>query len=200
MSWSLEPTDVEQPLSDDTELVLAAAFAEGADWALRAAYERYGGLIYRIAYRSLSAPAEAEDIAQATFVSAWRGRSTYDPGRGSFAGWLVGIARRRVIDRLRALEREQRAVEAVALVAALPRQGGLAEHADQVIDRLVIADALARLPDTQRRVLELAFYDDLTNQQIAGVTGLPLGTVKSHVRRGLAQLRRRWEVDGVQSA
>jgi RNA polymerase sigma factor (sigma-70 family) len=200
MTGSVEPTDVERLMPDDAERVLATAFADGADWALRAAYERYGGLIYRIARRNLSVPAEAEEITQATFVSAWQGRTTYDASRGTLCGWLVGIARRRVIDQLRAMEREQRTMEAVARVTEPPRQTDRTEHADQVIDRLIVADALARLPDTQRRVLELAFYDDLTHQQIVGVTGLPLGTVKSHVRRGLAELRRRWEVDGVQPA
>jgi RNA polymerase sigma-70 factor (ECF subfamily) len=200
MTGSLEPTDVEQLVPDDAERVLAGAFADGADWALRAAYERYGGLIYRVARRNLAVPAEAEEITQATFVSAWQGRATYDARRGTLGGWLIGIARRRVIDRLRALERERRTVEAVARVAEPARPGDPAEHADQVIDRLIVADALARLPDTQRRVLQLAFYDDLSHQQIAGVTGLPLGTVKSHVRRGLAQLRRSWEVNGVQPA
>jgi len=197
---NVEPADLQQLMSDDAEAVLATAFADGADWALRAAYERYGGLIYRIARRNLSVPAEAEEVTQATFVSAWQGRATYDERRGTLCGWLVGIARRRVIDRLRALEREQRTMEAVAQVAEPAWLVAPVEHADQVIDRLIVADALARLPEAQRRVLELAFYDDLTHQQIAGMTGLPLGTVKSHVRRGLAQLRRRWEADGVQPA
>jgi RNA polymerase sigma-70 factor (ECF subfamily) len=197
MTESREPTELEQRASDDAEQALAAAFADGADWALRAAYDRFGGLIYRIARRTLPSPADAEEITQATFVSAWQGRGTYDARRGSLGGWLVGIARRKVIDRLRALEREQRTVEAATRMGEpSPR----AEHADRVIDRLVVADGLARLPDAQRRILELAFYDDLTHQQIAGVTGLPLGTVKSHLRRGLTQLRRRWEVDGVQPA
>ncbi len=61
----------------------------------------------------------------------------------------------------------------------------------------MIADELGQLPDAQRRVLELAFFDDLTHSQIAALTGIPLGTVKSNLRRGLLQLRRRWEVDGV---
>ena len=197
MTESAEPTEAEQVTGDGAELRLAAAFAEGADWALRAAYDRYGGLVYRIARRTLAGPLDAEDVTQTTFVSAWQARDTYDATRGSLGGWLVGIARRRIVDRLRVLEREQRSAEAAARMAD-PAQR--AEYADQVIDRLVVADGLARLPDAQRRILELAFYDDLTHQQIAGVTGLPLGTVKSHVRRGLAQLRRRWEVDGVQPA
>jgi RNA polymerase sigma factor (sigma-70 family) len=83
-----------------------------------------------------------------------------------------------------------------ALREAYERYGAADPAAsDHVIERLIVADALAGLSDEQRQVLALAFYDDLTHPQIADVTGLPLGTVKSHLRRGMATLRQRWEVD-----
>jgi RNA polymerase sigma factor (sigma-70 family) len=194
-----EQTQAERDVPDDAERALAEAFATGAEWTLRAAYDRYSVLVHSIARTCLGVPSDAEEVTQAVFVSAWQGRATYDPDRGTLAGWLIGITRRRVIDKLRVLDRERRAREAAAGVAEPADSPALYSAHDQVIDRIVVADGLARLADNQRRVLELAFFDDLTHQQIANVTGLPLGTVKSHLRRGLEQLRRRWEVDGVRS-
>lgn len=192
--------DVERLTTEESDGELARAFVDGADWALRAVYDRYGGLIYRIAQRSLANRSDAEEVTQATFVSAWQGRETFDPDRGTLAGWLVAIVRRRVVDRLRAAQREQRAAVAAAQAGARVSTPDGVEHADQVVASVVVNDGLAELPETQRRVLHLAFYDDLTHQQIASATGLPLGTVKSHVRRGLSELRRRLEVAGVELA
>lgn len=173
---------------------LAERFRGGDQTALRGVYDRYGNAVFHVAVSTLGNSADADDVAQATFIAAWTGRETFDPDRGSLLGWLLGIARRKVVDRLRVLAREQRIVESVH---KLPDPPPLEATPDRVIDRLVVADELARLPAEQRRVLELAFYDDLTHPQIAAVTGLPLGTVKSHLRRGMAKLKRRWEVDGV---
>lgn len=180
--------------STEDELALAERFRAGDETVLRAVYDRYGGLVYRLGVSCLSSHHDAEDVTQATFVAAWRGRETYDPDRGTLAGWLLGIARRQVVDRLRILRRESGATAAAVREA----EGGYSKEPapEQVVDRLVILDELRQLSDEQRRVMELAFFDDLTHVQIAGVTGLPLGTVKSHLRRGLARLRSRWEVDG----
>jgi RNA polymerase sigma factor (sigma-70 family) len=173
---------------------LADRFKAGDLGALRGMFDRYGRAVHYLAVSSLGSNADADDVAQATFVAAWLGRETFDPERGSLMGWLLAIARRKVVDRIRALAREQRLVRSAQLVAEPVHQPDTTP--DRVVDRLVVADELARLPVDQRRVLELAFYDDLTHPQIAAVTGMPLGTVKSHLRRGMAKLKRRWEVDG----
>lgn len=177
----------------EEELALAERFRGGDETVLREVYDRYGGLVHRVGLSCLASHHEAEDVTQATFVAAWRGRESFDPGRGTLAGWLLGIARRQVVDRLRVIQRDHG-------IAAAVRQTGPAYSdepvPERVVDRLVLLDELRQLTAEQRRVVELAFFDDLTHVQIAGVTGLPLGTVKSHLRRGLARLRMRWEVDG----
>ncbi len=178
------------------EADLAAAFRAGDDTVLRQAYDRYGPLVYRVALGILRSIADAEDVTQTTFVSAWQGRNTFDPAAGTLAGWLVGIARRRAIDQLRVAGREQRSEDAARTALEYDGRVETRPSPEQVVDRVVVADELERLPAVQRKILELAFFDDLTHAQIAALTGLPLGTVKSHLRRGLLRLRRRWEVDG----
>ncbi|QLQ39677.1 RNA polymerase sigma factor [Micromonospora robiginosa] len=179
----------EPPKDDD----LAMRFRDGDEAALREAYDRFGRAVLHLAASTLVNRSDAEDVTQATFVAAWLGRETFDPTKGSLIGWLLGIGRRKVVDRIRASARETRVVETVK---QLPEPVDTGPDPDTVVDRLVVADELARLPDEQRRMLELAFYDDLTHQQISAVTGVPLGTVKSHIRRGMQSLKRRWEVDG----
>nr|WP_296065360.1 sigma-70 family RNA polymerase sigma factor [uncultured Actinoplanes sp.] len=178
-------------MSSDDEL--AARLRDGDDKALRTAYDRHGAAVLYLAQRLLGNRADAEDVTQLTFMAAWAGRDGYDPQRGTVLGWLLGIARRKAVDRLRSAARDDRVTETVRAQAAPPAEP---EVPERIVDRLIVADELGRLPVEQRRTLELAFFDDLTHPQIAAVTGLPLGTVKSHIRRGMANLRRRWEVDG----
>jgi len=175
--------------SDDE---LAERLRAGDENALRAAYDRHAGAVLYLAQRLLGNRMDAEDVTQLTFVAAWAGRETFDPQRGTLLSWLLGIARRKVVDRLRSAARDQRIT--ATMQAQLPPDPG--QTPERIIDRLIVADELARLSPEQRRTLELAFFDDLSHPQIAAVTGLPLGTVKSHIRRGMASLRRRWEVDG----
>jgi RNA polymerase sigma factor (sigma-70 family) len=171
-------------------------FREGDEQALRQAFDRYGGMVQRMGMMRLGNHHEAEDLVQQVFVRAWRGRAGFDPTRGSFGSWLLGIARRLIADRYAALDRDRRVMSAAQRAA--PAETA-AKTDDQVLNRVVLGDDLNRLPDQQRMVLRLAFYGELSHSEIAATTGLPVGTVKSHIRRALIQLRKFWEVDGATS-
>jgi RNA polymerase sigma factor (sigma-70 family) len=171
---------------------VAARWVAGDDAALRLAYEQFGTLIFTFCSRALVDRGAAADCTQETFLSAWRARDGYDPERGSLAGWLMGIARFKVLDAYRAAPR-----------VPVPREEAAGDEAtagdpydEQLADRLLIAHALEALSPRARSVVELAFYSDLTQTEISETTGLPLGTVKSDLRRGLQRLRSHLEGGG----
>ncbi|EFL29643.1 ECF subfamily RNA polymerase sigma factor [Streptomyces viridochromogenes DSM 40736] len=167
------------------------------DWATL--HHQWSGLVHGLARQALGDPREAEDVTQQVFMAAWRGRHGYASERGSFPAWLVGITRRKVADALAA--RTRRAELATLATGLLPPPAQSSyDEPETALDRVVVTGALARLTEPQRRVLRLAFYQDLTQTQIAGVTGWPLGTVKSHTRRGLDRLRRCLEEEGLSAA
>jgi RNA polymerase sigma-70 factor (ECF subfamily) len=172
------------------------AFVAGEEWALRAAYDRFSPLVHTIAVRTLGNAADAEDVTQQVFVKAWRGASAFDPARGALGAWLVGITRNAVADQLRARERQRNLSDRVTAAVPMQREGS--EHStDTVVDAVLVADELAALGEPQRQILRMAFYGGFTHDQIAAHMDIPLGTVKSHIRRSLQRLRRRLEVDGV---
>ncbi|MCX4694850.1 RNA polymerase sigma factor [Streptomyces sp. NBC_01408] len=182
---------------DDEERV-AAGFAAGEEHCVEAVYRRWRPLVHSLARRSLGDEREAEDVTQQVFLAAWRGRRGYRPGPGGLGAWLTGITRHKVADALEARTRRTRAAAAaVRAFDELARNPGALAHPgpepERVLDRVLILGELARLPSAQRRVVCLAFYGDLTQTQIAARTGLPLGTVKSHMRRALLVLRRSLE-------
>lgn len=170
---------------------IAKGFAEGREESLADAYRHWSRLVYTLALRSLGDRPDAEDVTQQVFVSAWRGRNTFDPATGQLGSWLTGITRHRIADRLTARSRETRNAEAVA---GLTETTSATERLDEdTVDRVLLADELARIDDPRRTVLRLAFYEDQSYPEIAEQLSLPLGTVKSHVRRGLLHLRDRLE-------
>jgi RNA polymerase sigma factor (sigma-70 family) len=167
---------------------LDAAFSSGSDDALERAYDAHGRLVYTLCRRSFDAETAA-DVTQEVFVSAWQARERFDPARGSLAGWLVGITRNKLVDVLRSRARRP-------VTAREPEPSDISatiSGVDALADRLLLADAMAGLPDRTRAVIHLAFFEDLSHPEIAQRTALPLGTVKSDIRRGLVRMRRHLE-------
>ena len=183
------PPIVTDARPDDALGTLAASFAAGDERALAEMYSRWSALVYTLALRNLGDVSEAEDVTQRVFVSAWQGRSRYDPAR-PLPGWLVGITRHKIADALSARSRD-RTVEAALIATAEADEG---RHQPDLAERLLVADELARLEPVPQQVMRLAFFEDMTHAQIAERLTLPLGTVKSHIRRSLDRLRSRMEV------
>jgi RNA polymerase sigma factor (sigma-70 family) len=189
-----EPAATDPPEPDDDDI--ARRFVAGDEQALAWAYERWAATVHGMAVRAVGAGPDAEDVTQQTFVSAWTGRKGYSAARGPLIAWLVGICRHRVADAFAGRERARRAAAAArSTVRDLQSPAGAALDS-RVADRVLLLGELDRLDQPQRCIIEMAFYEDLTHAQIAARTGLPLGTVKSHIRRTLERLRTRLEVDG----
>lgn len=165
--------------------------ANGDGSAVEECISRYGGLVWSIARSFTSDAADAEDAVQEIFLAIWKSADRYDPEIAAESTFIAMIARRRLIDRRRSARRR-------------PAPGSLAEEHAQVSDPKVedasqqaelrdeaalAAECLALLKADERRVLELATYQGMTHQEIATATGVPLGTVKTRVRRGLIRLR-----------
>jgi RNA polymerase sigma-70 factor (ECF subfamily) len=177
-----------QERDDDVE-DLERAFAAGEPDALKRAFDAHGRLVYTLCRRSLG-PEAANDVTQEAFAAAWFARARFDPCRGSLGGWLVGIAKNKSIDHLRAQSRRPQLVDAAGSTAGPAIEPAEVEH---LADRLLLADAMAQLPERAKTMIELAFFEQLTHPEIAARCDVPLGTVKSDIRRGLARLRRHLE-------
>jgi RNA polymerase sigma factor (sigma-70 family) len=176
----------EDAIDEDAET--ARRFRDGDEGALRAVYERWSRVVYTLAARSLGQLDEAEDVTQRTFVSAWNSRAGLDPDRGPLGAWLLAIARRRIADAHEARARMARLEEALRATADDP-----VVQPPDVTDAIVMAQEIELLEPDARAVITLAFYEDLTHSQISDRLGMPIGTVKSHIRRSLQRLRTRLE-------
>ena len=171
-----------------SEAELGEALAAGVEGSLEECFRRWAPLVSTAAWRLLGDASDADEITQQVFVSAWRGRRTYRADLGSPPAWLLGNTRHRVLDLQRRRTREMRLVRAVSEEIG---DRVAPDSPAMVVERLLLAEEVARLADPRRSILTLAFYDGCTYAEISEQLGLPLGTVKSHARRALLHLRDR---------
>lgn len=176
----------EQATTADVETL--RAIAGGDEQALAALYDRYRLILFGLIVRILHSQPEAEDVLQEVFLQVWRRASDFDEKRGRPFTWLVTLARSRAIDRLRSTSARERTADEAA--RATPDSiSDAAADAVKSEQGEIVRSALAELPEEQRRTLLLAYFEGLTQTEIAERTGIPLGTVKTRMRSGLIKLR-----------
>jgi RNA polymerase sigma-70 factor (ECF subfamily) len=183
--------------SDDGTLI--ARVARGDEQALLELYDRYASRVYALALRILREPMMAEEAVQDTFLKVWNHAREYQPQRGALQIWLLTIARRTALDRLRLEARRpllSDATDPEELWRSIPDAGSTEDEARWRSLYLTVQT----LPPEYRVVIELAYYQGLSQSQIAAVLGWPLGTVKTRLREAMQRLRRAWEADPSESS
>jgi RNA polymerase sigma-70 factor (ECF subfamily) len=177
------------PLTDQQrDLECLKDVQAGESTALAELYDRYTPLLYAVAQRILRSPADAEDALQEAWVQVWKRASTYDARRGTVAAWLLTVTRTRALDRYRSRASRGRAESSVDPEPASPPVEPSASAAQgEIGDR--VREALGALAPQQRQVLEIAYFEGLSQSEIAARLSAPLGTVKSWTRQALTRLR-----------
>lgn len=175
-----------------SDVDLLQAIAAGDSGALGALYDRYGRLIYSLAWTIIRDDAAAEEITQDVFLQVWHKAGTYQPDLGKVTTWLVRVARNRAIDLLRRKNIRPEASQVSLEEFEFTESEDAVEverEAEQNFARWRVLDALAQIPEEQRQVLLLAYLKGYSHQQIADLTGEALGTVKTRIRLAMQKLR-----------
>jgi RNA polymerase sigma-70 factor (ECF subfamily) len=188
-----EPSD-NRTWNSDTEIrsvdetTMLTRIGQRDENAMEVIFRRYSGPVYSVALRVLRDTGQAEDILQEVFLQLWRKPAAFVQNRGSLGAWLVVIARNRAIDVLRR-RKPSDSVEDVVLASPV----NVADEAERNTMMQRVRGVIAKLPEEQRRTLELAYFEGLSHTEIASRTGDPLGTVKTRIRQALITLRKAFE-------
>ncbi len=173
------------------DVALVQEIVAGGSESLSKLFDRYSGMLLGLAYRVLGDAADAEEVLQEAFLQVWNQADRYDPSRSSVSTWLVLITRSRAIDRLRSRRVEARTIGAAqkenAVTHTSPR--GVRDVFKQERRRRLFEE-MANLPPEQRQVLEMAFFQGMTQSEIATKTSIPLGTVKTRTLLAVKKLRK----------
>jgi RNA polymerase sigma-70 factor (ECF subfamily) len=180
--------NVAMTLSQKTDAEVFQKLRSGDRNALAILYDRYGQLVYRLGLRILRNPQEAEDLTQEVFLILNR-TTNYDLERGSMSAFLMTITRSRSIDRLRKTKSQQQFIQKWSCIGPTANSNTPMEKATSTEISIRVRDALSTLPDNQRLLLEMAYYDGHSQSEISQNLDIPLGTVKTRSRQGLLKLR-----------
>ncbi len=179
-------------MEQETDEAILQRVATGDEAAFAELYDRFSGALFALARRVLNDEQEARDVLQDGFLYLWDRARDYDPQKSKAFTWCVIIFRHKAIDRLRALRRRAKLIEA-ATQESLGLDGGSVDRADRAVDKAeragLVRRALGSLPEAQRKCIEWAFLKGFTHFQLAEMLEEPLGTVKTNIRRGLLRLR-----------
>lgn len=175
--------------SADEDLDLMTRVAADDEEAIAQLYDRFGSLVYRMAYQSMPTRSDAEDVVQEVFVRLWRTAGRFDPKRAALVTWVMLLARRHMVDRLRRLR--ARVKPSTLDEAWLPPASVGAERADMEHDERFVAvmQRIEKLPELQKTVVKRAYLNGQTLKQIGAELNVPLGTIKSALSRALVRLR-----------
>jgi RNA polymerase sigma-70 factor, ECF subfamily len=183
-------TDLEKEL--DTEVELLRKIGQGDRRSFEVFYDRFSSLLFTVCYRVLNNQEAAEDTLQDVFLQIWEKAPFYDPARGKPLAWAVTLTRNMAIDRLRSAQRRQRLQEDIQRESANFEQFDGSSSFDAVASvemSKLVREAIIDLSNDQREAIDLAFFSSLTQMEIAQRLGVPLGTIKARIRRGMIRLR-----------
>ncbi|MBW3619396.1 MAG: sigma-70 family RNA polymerase sigma factor [Actinobacteria bacterium] len=174
------------PRSEDE---LLGAVARGDQEAFSELYDRVAGKVYGVIRRVLRDPSQSEEVAQEVLVEVWRTATRFDPDRGSAVTWIMVMAHRRAIDRVRSEQSSRDRDQRVGQREHVRPFDEVAEEVETRFEHQQVRDALDQLTDLQREAVELAYYGGHTYREVAELLDAPLGTVKTRLRDGLIRLR-----------
>ena len=177
------------PVTDLSLEDLLGRVARGDTPAFEQLYDRTAGAVYGLVLRVLRDPAQSEEVAQEVLVEVWRTAARFDPERGSGRSWMLTMARRRAVDRVRSAqasgERDQRAASA----QQVPAYDEVSETVETRLEQQAVRRCLGTLTELQRESIDLAYYAGLTHREVSERLAVPLGTIKTRLRDGLIRLR-----------